>query len=255
MFNFETAQIKGPSLFSVCSLFRHGFNNTVLGKSSFVSELFSTWAYPGYSFHTSASFARTLVFRRKIPSPAVPGWGAVQPCGAVGQASAGRWRWRLSCPARLLRGIATRTRYKQIQREHSYPWVTWWQPSAYCTERRCIKCTQGSKWRLTSKATSNPQMRTKVKHFFFFFPTFAERSRCHKTYFMSRQKWLSPALPGLYFPSWVRSYKYRVLDCSFFILAPVRLRALSVPTLLLCRFSSFTFCCLKSLLQFVFNHI
>lgn len=59
-------QIKGPSIFSVCSLFRHGLNNTVLGKSSFVSELFITLAYPGYKtipFQTSASFSRILVFQ------------------------------------------------------------------------------------------------------------------------------------------------------------------------------------------------
>lgn len=45
--NLEMAQIKGPSVFSVCSLLRHGLSNTVLGKSSFVSEVFSTCAYPG----------------------------------------------------------------------------------------------------------------------------------------------------------------------------------------------------------------
>lgn len=41
--DFEITQIKGPSVFSVCSLFRHCLSNTVLGKSSFASELFITW--------------------------------------------------------------------------------------------------------------------------------------------------------------------------------------------------------------------
>lgn len=80
--NLEMAPIKGPSLFSVCSLFRHGLNNTVLGKSSFVSELFSTWAYPGHRavpFHASAS-------GREITFTAVREDGAGRP----------------SCPERLL---------------------------------------------------------------------------------------------------------------------------------------------------------
>lgn len=60
-------QIKGPSVFSVCSLLRQGLDNTVLGKSSFVSELFITLAYPGYRripFQTS-SFSGILVFQRQ----------------------------------------------------------------------------------------------------------------------------------------------------------------------------------------------
>lgn len=78
------------------------------------------------------------------------------------------------------------------------------------------------------------------------FFTFAERSRVTKHTSVLRQKWLNPALPALYFPSWVSikipgSWLQCFHPCSCEASSPV------VPPLLLFGFSSFPFCCLRSL--------